>query len=132
MYRKYDSKVSDCLHNRPKDIVKHIMKRMYPKYPSSYVRNCGHKLFMVNSETSDERYQVWLGSDSQLPSCQCMDYKMNRLPCKHICAVISLPDVGWQSLGASFNNYPLFKLHSAVVTQHFILLIIKDPDQQCS
>ena len=36
--------------------------------------------------------------------------------CKHICAVVNLPYVGWQSLGASFNNYPLFKLDSTVVT----------------
>lgn len=116
MYRKYDCKVPEFLHNRPNGMVKHIMKRMYPKYPSSFIQNCGHKLFMVNSETSKERYQVWLGSDSQLPSCQCMDYKINRLPCKHICAVVNLPGVGWQSLGASFNNYPLFKLDSVVVT----------------
>ena len=116
MYRKYDSKVPGFLHNRPNGIVRHIMKRMYPEYPSSYVQNCGHKLFMVKSETFDTRYQVWLGSDIQLPSCQCVDYRINRLPCKHSCAVVNLPDVGWQSLGASFNNYPLFKLDSTVVT----------------
>lgn len=116
MYRKYDSKVPGFLHNRPNGIVRHIMKRMYPEYPSSYVQNCGHKLFMVNSETSDTRYQVCLGSDIQLPSCQCVDYRINMLPCKHICAVVNLPDVGWQSLGASFNNYPLLKLDSTVVT----------------
>ena len=72
---------------------------------------------MVNSESSNERYQVWLGSETQLPSCQCMDYRKSRLPCKHICAVVSLPDVGWQSLGASFNNHPLFKLDDAVVAK---------------
>ena len=82
MYRKYDSKVPGFLHNRPNGIVRHIMKRMYPEYPSSYVQNFGHKLFMVKSETSDTRYQVWLGSDIQLPSCQCVDYRINRLPCK--------------------------------------------------
>ena len=116
MYRKYDSKVPGFLHNRPNGIVKHIMKRMYPEYPSSYVQNCGHRLFMVKSETSDTRYQVRLASDIQLPSCQCVDYRINRLPCKHIYAVVNLLDVGWQSLGASFNNYSLFKLDSTVVT----------------
>lgn len=116
MYRKYDSKVPAFLHNRPKGLVQHIMKRAYPEYTSSFVKKCGQELFMVKSESCNERYQVWLGSDTQLPSCQCIDYKINRLPCKHLCAVVSLPDVGWQSLGASFNNHPLFRLDSAVVT----------------
>ena len=83
----------------------------------SFVKGCGHRLYMVNSESSNERYQVWLGSETQLPSCQCMDYRKNKLPCKHICAIVSLPDVGWQSLGASFNNHPLFKLDEAVVAK---------------
>ena len=109
MYRKYNNNVPDFLHNRPNGIVQHIMKRAFPKYPSSFVKGCGHRLYMVNSESSNQRYQVWLGSDTQLPSCQCIDYRKNRLPCKHICAVVSLPDVGWQSLRGSFNNHPLFK-----------------------
>ena len=46
-----------------------------------------------------------------------MDYRKNKLPCKHICAVVSLPDVGWQSLGASFNNHLLLKLDETVVAK---------------
>ena len=115
MHRRYDEKVPNFLHNRPKDVVQHIMNRSYPPYPSCYIQPCGNGLFMVKSSTADEKYQVWLGSETQLPSCQCFDYKRNKLPCKHICAVVSLPDVGWESVGASFRNYPLFRLDPIVV-----------------
>ena len=116
MYRSYDQKVPDFLRKRPKSVVQHILKRAYPEYPSSFVERCGQCLFMVKSESSDERYQVWLGSDTHLPSCQCIYYKTNRLPCKHLCAVVNLPDVGWKSLGSSFQNHPLFSLDAAIVT----------------
>ena len=71
---------------------------------------------MVKSSSTDEEYQVWLGSENQLVSCQCVDYKINKLPCKHICAVVNLPGIGWESLGASFQNHPLFRLDPAVVS----------------
>ena len=115
MHRRYDEKVPNFLRNRPKDVVQHIMNRSYPPYPSSYIQRCGNGLFMVKSSDSDEKYQVWLGSDTQLPSCQCFDFKRNKLPCKHICFVVNLPDVGWESVGVSFRNYPLFTLDPAVV-----------------
>ena len=115
MHRKYDEKVPSVLRNRPKYVVQHIMKRSFPPYPSSYIQRCGSSLFTVKSSTTDEQYQVWLGSETQLPSCQCFDFKRNKLPCKHICAVVNLPDVGWESVGASFQTYPLFKLDPVVV-----------------
>ena len=115
MYRKYDNKVPKYLHNRPTSVVQHIMKRASPMYPSNFVKKCTQQLFMVESETSNTKYQVWLGSDTQLPSCQCMDFKINKLPCKHICAVVSQPEVGWNSLGKSFHNHPLFTLDSTLV-----------------
>ena len=116
MHRKYDDKIPNFLRNRPKGVVQHIMKRSHPQYPSNYIRSCGNSLFMVQSASSDEQYQVWLGSQTQLPTCQCIDYKKNKMPCKHICGVVNLPDVGWESLGTSFQNHPLFKLDPIVVT----------------
>ena len=59
-------------------------------------------------------YQVWLGSEHQLPSCQCIDYRTKKLPCKHICAVVRQPGVGWESLGSRFANQPLFTLDQEV------------------
>ena len=115
MYRKYDSRVPNFLHNRPKDLVHHILKRSQPAYPDSLIRSSGNKLFIVRSELGDDEYQVWLGSDTSLPSCQCFNYKVNKLPCKHLCAVVNLPEVGWESLGASFKNYPLYKLDNVIV-----------------
>ena len=116
MYRKYDDKVPKFLHNRPKGIVQHIMKRSYLEYPKNLVRSCSKNLFMVKSSSTNEEYQVWFGSENQLASCQCVDYKINKLPCKHICAVVNLPGIGRESLGASFQNHPLFRLDPTVVS----------------
>ena len=117
MHRKYDDKIPNFLRNRPKGVFQHIMKRSNPQYPSNYIRSCGNSLFMVQiSESTDEQYQVWLGSQTQLPSCQCIDYKKNKMPYKHICRVVNLPDVGWESLGTSFQDHPLFKLDHIAVT----------------
>ena len=68
--------------------------------------------FNVNS------YQVWLGSEELFPSCQCKDYNKHKLPCKHICAVINHPGIGWDSIGSSLRNHPCFNLDPLVVSPH--------------
>ena len=115
MYRKYNSSVPQFLHNRPSGVVRHIMKRMSLGYPIEKIHQSGPKLFAVESELQTEKYQVWLGSDSYLPSCQCPDYKYNKLPCKHICAVVNIQGVGWESLGKSFKSHPLFMLDPVIL-----------------
>ena len=59
-------------------------------------------------------YQVWLGSEHQQSSCQCIDYRMKKLLCKHICAIVRQPGVGWEFLGSRFANRPLFTLDQEV------------------
>ena len=112
-YRGYDERVPKYLHNRPKDVVEHIMSRINSDIKASDIKRQTPTLFMVQG--SEKKYQVWLGSDNQLPTCQCMDFKRRKLPCKHICAVVQQPDVGWESIGSSFDNYPLFSLDNMVV-----------------
>ena len=84
------------------------MKRIDTETENLKITQESPKLFTVRS--LQLTYQVWLGSETQLPSCQCIDYRKNKLPCKHICAVVGLPGVGWESLGSKFSNHPLFTL----------------------
>ncbi len=37
------------------------------------------------------------------------------MPCKHTCAVIQSPGVGWEALGARFSTHPLYILDPAVL-----------------
>ena len=112
-YRAYDERVPKCLHNRPRYVVEHIMRKIESGVLASAIEQINPKLFMVQG--AGQRYQVWLGTDKQLPSCQCVDFRMTRLPCKHICAVVQQPNVGWESIGSRFNTHPLFTLDACVV-----------------
>lgn len=112
-YKRYDSRIPIFLHNRPKSLVQHMMNRMHSSIgPANITRN-SERQFTVTS--GREKYQVWLGSESYLASCQCMDNKINKLPCKHIIAVVQMPDVGWEALGTSFKDHPLFTLDPLIV-----------------
>ena len=88
------------------------MKRINTEIENVEITQVSPKLFSVRS--LKQFYQVWLGSDDQLPTCQCIDYTKNKLPCKHICAVVQQPGVGWESLGSRFDNQPLFSLDEEV------------------
>ena len=100
------------LQNRPKDVVHHIMKRINTDIENISISQCTSKLFSVRSR--GQLYQVWLGSDTRLPTCQCIDYRTKKLPCKHICAVVQQPGIGWESLGSRFDTHPLMSLDQEV------------------
>ena len=88
------------------------MQRIHTEIENAHISQVTPKLF--NVQIRGQVYQVWLGSEDQLPSCQCMDYRIRKLPCKHICAVVQQPSVGWESLGSRFNTHPLFTLDQEV------------------
>ena len=89
------------------------MRRIDADIEDANISQLTPKLFNVKSHR--QLHQVWLGSDTQLPTCQCMDYRTKKLPCKHICAVVQQPSVGWESLGSRFDTHPLFTLDTEVV-----------------
>ena len=119
-YKCYDSRVPKFLHNRPRGVVEHIMKRIDTEIQNVRITQQTLKHFTVRS--LHQMYQVWLGSEHQLPSCQCIDYRTKRLPCKHICAVVRQPGVGWESLGSRFANHPLLTLDQEVTQAAPILV----------
>ena len=127
-YKRYDSRIPKYLHNRPKGVVTHIMKRIDAGIGNENIAQVTPRLFNVKGSSSQETYQVWLGSESHLPSCQCLDYKMKKLPCKHICAVVQQPGIGWESLGSKFGDHPLFTL-DPVVTRPTVINSPSKEDQ---
>ena len=112
-YKKYDRRVPMLLHNRTKNLVQHIISRMNSSIRPANVTKNSERQFTVAS--GKEKYSVWLGSENHLPSCQCMDNKINKLPCKHIISVVQMRDVGWEALGTSFKDHPLFTLDPLIV-----------------
>ncbi|XP_046862045.1 uncharacterized protein LOC124455456 [Xenia sp. Carnegie-2017] len=103
-YRGYDDRVPKYLHDRPRGVVQHIISRIDSGIQISNIKKETPKLFIVQG--AECAYQVRLGSDEELPSCQCLDFRTKKLLCKHICAVVQQPDIGWESLGRKFDKYP--------------------------
>ena len=50
-----------------------------------------------------------------MPTCKCIDFRIKKLPCKHICAAVQQPGVGWESLGSRYGTHPLFSLDNEVI-----------------
>ena len=116
-YKGYSDKIPEFLHNRPKYIVKHVMGRMPTDPPHDVVIMKKDQQSIVSGGDEGRKYCINLGCAEILPSCQCMDFQKNKMLCKHICAVISQPEIGWESLGTSFKEHPLFKLDPVVLSQ---------------
>ena len=103
------------------------MKRNATEVENLKISQLTPKLFSVRS--GEQLYQVWLGSDTQLPTCQCIDYRNKKLPCKHICAVVRQPHTGWESLGSRFDTHPLFTLDQVVINSTNLSDSVNDPNQ---
>ncbi|XP_021348263.1 uncharacterized protein LOC110447122 [Mizuhopecten yessoensis] len=115
LYRKYDESIPDFLHNRPKFVVQHCLKRWLDgqNIPDNYVDKLSDNAFLVKS--SAERglfFEVCLQtSDNSLPSCQCMDWNNWHLPCKHFMAVFFYhPSTGWNALPDAYKSSPFLTL----------------------
>ncbi len=70
--------------------------------------------FSVKSaERNDVQYEVSFVSphDNSIPSCACMDWKRNYLPCKHMLAVMQMDNAwGWESLPLEYRESPYISL----------------------
>lgn len=80
-------------------------------------------------------YKVFLGSDDQFPTCECVDFKQHCLLCKHIFAIFKfVPRYSWNSLHVCFSNSPLFNLDESVFSadQNLVYNIYVSPVYQNS
>ncbi|XP_051503118.1 uncharacterized protein si:dkey-31c13.1 isoform X1 [Myxocyprinus asiaticus] len=112
-YRKYSANVPCYLRDRPRMIAQHIMARHQESllFNISDITSADKAVFNVKSQTSQEEYQVNFGSDEQMPSCTCLDWQENLLPCQHFCAVLNLvPGWNWENLSSMYRQNPFFTL----------------------
>lgn len=126
-FKLYDKSIPTYLHNRPQWFVKHCMQRLHAAkigFSGDDVQKLTVSSFLVKGHTfqqdSKERnvYKVFLGSDDQFPTCECVDFKQHCLPCKHIFAIFEvIPGYSWNSLPACFTNSPLFSLDESVYSE---------------
>lgn len=91
-HKQYDASVPKFLHNRPKTVVQHCMRRWFDAENSTLedVDQVSSSQFLVKSLSDFKTalcYEVCFENDSGMPSCQCLDWINNHLPCKHFMAV---------------------------------------------
>nr|XP_020447011.1 COP9 signalosome complex subunit 9 isoform X1 [Monopterus albus]XP_020447012.1 COP9 signalosome complex subunit 9 isoform X1 [Monopterus albus] len=106
---KHSDSIHNFLHNRPCDMVMHILDRMTADLGPDSITEMSYGTFKVTSESDRESHVVTLGSSSTLPSCTCEDWKRNRLPCKHFCAGFKAGWT-WDVLCPQYRDNPLFTL----------------------
>ena len=74
-YRSYNKNIPEWLHNRPKKYVKHCLeKRELAKEVNTKNQFKSEELqtFTITSLANPEKfYEVYLGDDLRIPSCQC-------------------------------------------------------------
>lgn len=71
-------------------MLTHIYDRMKLVDQKQYcVENVGLGLYSVQSITDEDTvsYTVEFGDSTSLPTCNCIDWQMFRLPCQHFCSV---------------------------------------------
>ena len=105
--KSYKNKIDSFLHNRPANMIKHVMDRKDSATQWSHeevLQQPGEVgIFMVKSHTMN----CWYTINFNEPSCSCIDWKSSHWPCKHILAIFNLyPSWDWEKFPAEYRNSP--------------------------
>lgn len=108
-FKSYDASTPNYLHNRPRTVVEHCMKRLHltDQFGSGDI-NGTSKSYTVKS--TEKTYQVTMGSEKEFPSCTCEDFRRNFLPCKHFFAVFKFSNQSWRNLSPLYIESPYLNL----------------------
>ena len=121
-YKRCNKQIPDFLHNRPNYLVEHCMKRLvYAAEAKITAVNKTSGIFTVRSESNEGAYNVFSSSpgDESIPSCECLDWQRNYLPCKHMLAVIMSADGwSWEDLPVEYQESPYLTLDKEVLFQN--------------
>jgi len=99
--RGYHEYVPVFLRNWPPFFLDHCLKRL-PQTSGSRtddITAVTSGMYIVRQLEQEQGHEVHLHSPSSpdLPSCNCVDWRRHRLPCKHILAIVVQAE-GWKSL----------------------------------
>ncbi|EDO30694.1 predicted protein [Nematostella vectensis] len=122
-YRVYNDAILNFLRNRPSSVVDHVHQRLGTASDESAIlkiEECvgQHGTFVVKSGSSvDKSYTIKFGTETTFPTFDCDDWRRNRLPCKHICAVfLSKSEWGWERLSPLCTQNPLLSLDELCIS----------------
>lgn len=103
-HKQYDASVPRFSHTRPKTVVQQCMRRWFDADNSTLedVDQDSSSQFLVKSLSDFKTalcYEICCENDSRMPSCRCLDWINNHLPCKHF------PN-SWDLIPETYKNNP--------------------------
>lgn len=116
--RQYGPDIPEFLKNRPRPIIEHCFPRWEDSanIPAEDVDDMGGGNFLVKSQQGGQQsmiltYQVGFGQlDTDMPHCDCIDWKRSHLLCKHFLAVFRHTNFGWNRLPNIYKHNPILNL----------------------
>ncbi|XP_071820563.1 uncharacterized protein [Apostichopus japonicus] len=110
VYRSYNASIPRFLQNRPKEFILHCVKRL-SSAEDCRIQRAGNSFKVCSFSEHNKEYEVTLGNDESIPSCQCYDWLHTHWPCKHLLAVVlHHPSCSWNDLPEHYRENPLFTL----------------------
>ena len=116
-HKRYNKNIPVVIHNRPTEVVKHIMhrNRSSSNVDADDISRKGN-LFCVKSAFTTEPYVLSFWGCNIFPKCSCCDFKKYFLPCKHMFAIFNkFSDVSWANLPEWYHESPIIILDSEIV-----------------
>ena len=116
-YIRYAEQIDDWLKDRPRPMVKHCLlkKSIAEQMDLTGIRVIGAGRFSIryHKENIERNYITDFGSENEMPSCTCFDWKRSCYPCKHFFAIFKkFPCYGWESVSSLYRNSPYLNLDS--------------------
>jgi hypothetical protein len=99
--KRYNKDVPPYLHNRPKAFIEHCLHRLANAEEIETLQKVSEGVYSING------YITKLGTDSEMPFCNCIDWKSNHWPCKHLFKAIAV---------GSWNDLSVLIRHSQYLT----------------
>ena len=111
-YKRYNESLPIFLHNRPSEFLNHCRKRLLTAEEVQGKIVADEGMFTIQSFTDQSTtYQVTLGTDLEVPSCQCPGWMQSHWPCEHLLAVVMhCPGYSWENIADHYRNNPMFVL----------------------
>nr|XP_022321445.1 uncharacterized protein LOC111123426 [Crassostrea virginica] len=110
-WREPNQHIPREMHHRPLHLIKHMRETEMKAacISNNMVHVNGDNSFSVMSVNNDGIYNISLGNENEMPSCQCREFKRSHLLCKHFLGIFHhVPGISWDSLPDSYKNNPHF------------------------
>uniref|UniRef100_H2YMA1 SWIM-type domain-containing protein n=1 Tax=Ciona savignyi TaxID=51511 RepID=H2YMA1_CIOSA len=104
--------IPEYLRNRPHEFTLHCLQNMLVArdIPHAGIKKVDEKTYRVNSLCGLPAFIVFIGSDSEFPSCQCHVWTSTWWPCPHLLALCEHKVIQWHQLSSLYRSLSFTKI----------------------